>query len=181
MISVQNCLLLVIDVQGKLAQLMNSSQYLSNLKTLIKVGQLLDIPILLTEQAPEKIGSTIPEVSELLKGQAPIVKQTFSCCGQPEFWQIFKPHNRDHVIVLGIEAHVCVFQTVRDLLGENYSVHLVADAVSSRTAENATIGIRRCQSEGAVLTSTEMVITELLKSTHHPKFKEIMKLLKESK
>ncbi|MBL8013567.1 MAG: hydrolase [Candidatus Omnitrophica bacterium] len=181
MISIRNSVLVVIDVQGKLAQLMHSPDYLPALKAVIKAAQLLEIPTVLTEQAPGKIGSTIPEVRELLKDQPPIVKQTFSCWGEEQFVNTITSLCRNEIIIVGIESHVCVYQTVRDLLRRNYHVHLVTDAVSSRAVHNAKMGIERCEKEGAVLTTTEMIITELIESTRHSKFREIMALLKESK
>lgn len=180
MISVRNSVLVVIDVQGRLARLMHSPQYLACVIATIKAAQILEIPVLLTEQAPEKIGSTIPEVRDLLHDQTPIAKQTFSCCGEEQFAQAVKNLGRSEVIIAGIEAHVCVYQTVRDLARQNYHVHLVTDAVSSRSEHNEEMGIKRCEQEGAVLATTEMMITELIESTRHPKFREIMALLKEN-
>ena len=181
MISVRNSVLVVIDIQGKLARLMHSSDYLSCVKAMIKAAHLLEIPIVLTEQAPEKIGGTIPEIHELLHEKAPIVKRTFSCWGEEQFVNAVNGLGRNEIIVVGIESHVCVYQTVRDLVRENYHVHVVTDAISSRAFHNAQMGIERCQKDGAVLTTTEMVITELIGSTRHPKFRDIMALLKESK
>ena len=178
MINTDQCVLLVIDVQGKLAGMMHSQNYLRHVQGMIKAAQILNIPILLTEQAPDKIGVTIPEIKDLLPNQSPIIKQTFSCCGQPEFMKAFSDLDRTQIIVTGIEAHVCVYQTVRDLLRGGYEVHLVVDAISSRAGHNSTIGVKRSEDEGAVLTTTEMIITELIQSTQHPKFRDIMLLLK---
>lgn len=180
MISANQAALLVIDVQGKLAGLMHSQMYLRHVQGIIKAAQILNIPILLTEQAPDKIGGTVPEIRNLLADQAPLVKQTFSCCGEPAFMDAFTKLGRSQVIVTGIEAHVCVYQTVRDFLRSHHEVHLVTDAVSSRAGHNSAIGIKRSEDEGAVLTTTEMIITELIQSTSHPNFREIMALLKNS-
>ena len=178
MIKIENSVLLVIDVQGKLAGMMDDLHYLRHIKAMVKAAQILDMPIILTEQAPEKIGSTIPELTEALKGIAPIIKQSFSCCAEPVFIDAFKRLGRSHVIITGIESHVCVYQTVRDFLNTGYEVYLVVDAVSSRSEHNAKIGIKRSEDEGATLTTVEMIITELIRSTRHPKFREIMALLK---
>ncbi len=178
MISIQQCVLLVIDVQGKLAGLMHSQSYLRNVQAMIKASQILNIPVLLTEQAPDKIGTTIPEIRGMLANQAPIIKQAFSCCGEAHFMDAFSRLGRTQVIVTGIESHVCVYQTVRDFLRSGYEVHLVVDAVSSRAGLNSTIGIKRSEDEGAIITTTEMIITELIQSTKHPRFRDIMALLK---
>lgn len=180
MIEIKNSVLLIIDVQGKLAHKMHDAGYLPAIQGLIKAAQLLDIPILVTEQAPEKIGSTISDLTEIWGDVTPIVKHSFSCCGEPVFMDAFKLLNRSHVIVAGIESHVCVYQTVRDLLKAKYHVALVTDAVSARSEHNGQAGIQRCKDEGAVLTTLEMLVTELIVSTGHPRFREIMALLKDN-
>lgn len=179
-IEIQNSVLLIIDVQGKLANMMCDTDYKDHIRALIKAAGILAIPIFLTEQAPDKIGRTVPEITQLLNGIAPITKQTFSCCGEPMFDEALKRSGRKHVIVCGIEAHVCVYQTVRDLLKDGYEVSVVVEAVSARSQHNAHAGIARCKDLGAVLTKLEMLVTELIVSTKHPKFREIMALLKEN-
>lgn len=178
MVKVENSVLLVIDVQGKLAGLMHDSGYLRRVQGMIKIAQILSIPIIITEQSPEKIGNTIPEISEILPENIPIKKQSFSCCGEPAFMDAFKRVGRSQVIVTGIETHVCVYQTVRDLLMAGRDVYLLVDAVSSRSPQNAAIGIGRAKDDGATLTTLEMIVTELIQSTRHSKFREIMALLK---
>ncbi len=175
---INRAVLVVIDVQGKLAGMMHDPHYLRHVKGMIKTAQILDIPIIITEQAPQKIGDTVPEIKGMFQDFVPIVKQTFSCCGEPRFMNELKRLRRSLIIVCGIESHVCVYQTVRDLCGLGHDVQLVTDAVSSRSKHNAQIGIERCAQNGAVLTSLEMLVTELITSTAHPKFREIMGLLK---
>lgn len=177
-IKADQSILLVIDVQGKLAGLMHDPDYLRHVQGMIKIAQLLEIPILVTEQAPEKIGFTVPEICQMLPEQIPIKKTSFSCCAEPAFMEAFKRAGRVKVIVTGIESHVCVYQTVRDLRSSGHDVFLVTDAVSSRAAHNAGLGIQRAKEDGAVLTSLEMMITDLIGSTGHPKFREIMACLK---
>jgi nicotinamidase-related amidase len=175
---IENSILLVIDVQGKLASVMHDKHYVRHIQGMIKAAQILGIPIIVTEQAPEKIGNTIPEIREMLPENLPINKQTFSCCGEPVFLETVKNSRRKQILICGIEAHVCVYQTVRDLLTAGHDVYLVVDAVSSRSAHNTEIGIKRSEGDGATLTTLEMIITELIQSTRHPKFREIMALLK---
>jgi len=179
MFTPENSVLLVIDVQGKLAQLVHEKEKLfDNINRLIHAARLLDIPILWTEQTPEKIGATIPGIANQLTDQSPIVKWSFSCCGEERFLQMLKELNRKDIIVTGIETHVCVFQTIFDLLKKSYRVQIVGDAVSSRTLENKIRAIDRVKHLGAIETSSEMIICELLKSAKHHKFKEIMSLVK---
>lgn len=178
---IKRAVLVVIDVQGKLAGMMCDPHYLRHVQGMIKIAQILDFPILVTEQAPEKIGGTVPEIKGMFQSFGPIVKQTFSCCGEPGFMVELNRLRRSLVIVCGIESHVCVYQTVRDLCGLGHDVHLVSDAVSSRSKHNEQIGIERCAQSGAIITSLEMLVTELIRSTAHPRFREIMSLLKENK
>lgn len=179
MFSPEESVLLIVDVQGKLAQLMyRKEEMFLNLTRLIQAAQHLNIPVIYTEQVPEKLGPTIPAVAELLKKVNPIPKAGFSCLKEEKFARALKDLKRPSLIVAGIEAHICVYQTVVDLIGQEYGVQVVGDAVSSRTAENKQIGLERIRLAGAVLTSTEMILCELLKTARHPKFKEIVNLIK---
>jgi nicotinamidase-related amidase len=181
MLTIDHSLLLVIDVQGKLAGMMHHPRYLRGVLGMMKAATFMDIPIVLTEQAPEKIGATIDEVLVHAPRVQPIVKQSFSCGGEPLFIDTMKRSGRKQILVAGIEAHVCVYQTVRDLIKAGYEVYLVADAVSSRAVLDYETGVHRCEKEGAILTTLEMVVTELMRSTRHPRFRDVMALLKENK
>jgi len=175
----ENTILTVIDIQGKLAHLMHKSRDLfKNVSRLIQTASLLKIPTIITEQVPEKIGSTIPEISKLLKDNQPIAKTSFSCCGQDHFVRELEKYNRKQIIVAGIETHVCVYQTVCDLMNKNYEVQVVGDAVSSRTEVNKLFALDRINFCGGSITSTEMIICELLKTCKHPQFKEVINLIK---
>lgn len=176
---IEDSALVVVDVQGKLAQLMHEKDILfKNVQILIKAAGILDIPILWCQQCPESLGPTIPEIAELLTGSRPINKASFSCCGAPDFNDALDKLSRRHVILCGIETHVCVYQTAADLLAEGYSVEVIADAVSSRTLANKQIALRRLAANGANISSTEMTLFDLLKTAEHPKFKQIAKLIK---
>jgi len=171
--------LLVIDVQGKLAQLMHDQTGLfANLRRMIQGAKVLGIPILVTEQYPEGIGPTVPEVAEVLSDTTRISKICFSCCGADEFTSSLTLFDRRQVLVTGIETHICVTQTVLDLLEADYEVQVVADAVSSRTADNKRIGLERMRDAGAVITSTESALYELLGAASGPEFKAVLKLIK---
>ena len=179
MLTLENTALIVVDVQEKLARVMYEKEMLfENLQKLIKGVQILGIPIILTEQNPGGLGPTIPEVAHLLSDLQPIPKLSFSCCGDGRFLQELEALNRQQVLIAGIEVHVCVYQTAVDLLRLGYEVQVVADAVSSRTAENRKIGLERVRSEGASLTSTETALFELLKVAEGAKFKEILNIVK---
>lgn len=180
MLNIDNTALVVIDVQGKLAEIMHNKENLfANLERIIKGAQVLNIPIIWTEQVPEKLGPTLPQFSELLADSSdPIPKATFSCCGVSLFTDALKSLGRQQVLITGIETHVCVYQTTLDLLADGYEVQVVADAVSSRTPENRHLGLTRMKDAGAVLTGTEMALFELLRVAERPEFKQIAKIVK---
>jgi nicotinamidase-related amidase len=179
LLSVEDSVLMVIDMQGNLYESMQDKQFLlENVQKLIRGMQVFGIPVIVTEQIPEKIGPTIAPVAELLPDAPRISKSDFSCCGDEKIMKALKAVERRQVLLCGIETHVCVCQTAVDLLGFGYDVHLVADAVSSRTVLNREIGIRKMCDEGARLASTEMVLFELIRSADDPKFKEIFKIVK---
>ncbi len=179
LLSVEDTVLMVIDMQGNLYESMQDKQFLlENVRKLIGGMQLFGIPVIVTEQIPEKLGPTIAPVAEMLPGAARIPKADFSCCGDGKIMKALKAVERRQVLLCGIEAHVCVYQTAIDLLGFGYEVHLVADAVSSRTVLNRKIGIEKMLAEGAHLASTEMVLFELIRTAEDPRFREIFKIVK---
>ena len=179
MVDIKNCCLAVVDVQGKLAQLMYEKDGLfKNIGILIRAAKILDIPILWCQQVPDALGPTVPEIAELLEGIEPINKSAFSCCGDEQFNSRLEQLGRRHVILCGIETHVCIYQTAADLLGKGFAVEVAAHAVSSRTAANRQVGLERMAVDGANLTSVEMLLFELLKDARHPKFRQIAKLVK---
>jgi len=171
--------LIAIDIQGNLAQAMFEKENLfASAVKIIRGARVFNLPVIATEQIPEKLGRTIPQIAEELNGSGIISKESFSCWGSDIFRQELEVHSRRQAIVLGIETHVCVYQTVLDLISHGYDVHVVADAVSSRTAENRAIGIARMQEAGAHITSTETVLFEILRSAADPKFRDIYKIVK---
>ncbi|MBW2650881.1 MAG: hydrolase, partial [Deltaproteobacteria bacterium] len=149
-----------------------------NLQKIIKGAGILGIPMIVTEQVPEKLGATIPEISSLLDTVRPIPKSSFSCCGEDLFMRELESIKRTQILIAGIESHVCVYQTTVDLIRMGYDVHIVTDCISSRTADNRTLGIDRMKSEGAKPTSTEMALFELLKIAGGDRFREISRLVK---
>lgn len=179
MFSPDKSILLVIDVQGNLAENMAGKDSLfKHIQALIKLARILQIPILYTEQVPEKIGKTVPAISNELSGITPYIKSAFSCCQEEDFMKAVKALFRKEIIVCGIETHVCVVQTVFDLLKFSYKVQVVADAVSARKETDNILALKRIESMGATVTSTEMLATELLRTSAHEKFKDVLQLIK---
>lgn len=179
MLEISNCCLIVVDVQGKLAQLMTDKDALfKSIQILIQAAKILEIPILWCQQVPEALGATIPEVAGLLTGIEPIDKASFSCCGREQFNTALDSLGRKQILLCGIETHVCIYQTAADLLGRGLDVTVVADAVSSRTAQNKQIALTRLAAEGAHISSTEMALFELLQTARHPQFRLIARLVK---
>ena len=179
MLSLENACLIVIDVQGKLAQVMHEKESLfQNLKVLIKGCRILEIPIIWTEQIPENLGPTTPEIAELLSPGIPISKKSFSCCGEPVFMKALEKVSRKQFLLTGIETHICVYQTAVDLLKMGHEVQVVADCVSSRIAKNREIGIEKIRHGGGILTTTEMALFELMKVAEGAAFKQIIQLIK---
>jgi len=179
MLNISDCCLVVVDVQGKLAQLMVGKEALfRSIRILIQAAQILEIPILWCQQVPEALGPTAPEIAELLTGGTPIDKASFSCCGQEQFNAELNALDREQVLLCGIESHVCVYQTAMDLMEGGLEVTIVADAVSSRTEQNRQTALARLAAEGAHISSTEMALFELLRTAKHPRFKDIARLVK---
>ena len=179
MLAADNTVLLVVDVQGKLAHLMHDKEILfNNIRKAIKGAQVLDIPIILTEQYPAGLGPTIAEVAGLLADPNAIRKTSFSCCGEDRFMQVLNVLHPENVVVVGIETHVCVYQTVRDLLKAQFAVQIIAEAVSSRTKHNKRIGLKKIIKAGAEITSVETVLFELLSEAGGEKFKKILEIVR---
>jgi nicotinamidase-related amidase len=179
MLDIQNCCLVVVDVQGELAQLMHGKQALfENIQVLIQASKILNIPILWCQQCPDALGPTVSEISQLLTDNEPINKSAFSCCGTEQFNIRLNELARQQILLCGIETHVCIYQTAVDLLRKGFNVDVIADAVSSRALENKQIAISRMAAEGINISCTEMALFELLKTAKHPQFKQIAKLIK---
>ena len=179
MLKIENTALLLIDIQGKLAQLMHDKDLLfTNLQKLVKGVRVLSLPVLWVEQNPAGLGSTIPEVADLLPDVEPVSKMSFSSCRNDTFLQALKDVNCKQVLVAGIETHICVYQTAADLVAMGVEVQVVTDAVASRTPENKAIGLQKMRDAGARLTSVETALFELLRVAEGERFKEIIRIVK---
>lgn len=171
--------LLVIDVQGRLADMMHKKKRLFNhIKTTIEAAKVLGVPIYWFEQYPKGLGPTKPEIKQLLTDASYHEKITFSACGSDGFISQLKTSGRHQCIVTGIETHVCVYQTVMDLLFNGFDVKINQQAVSSRVNSNKKLALHNMEKAGAHLTSTEMILFELMITAKHPNFRQISQLLK---
>lgn len=171
--------LAVVDVQERLLPAIYEHQrVLQNCVRLIRGATILGLPIVATEQYPKGLGRTVPDVAAALAGVAPLEKVAFSACGAAGFLEALHNSKATHVLVCGIEAHVCVSQTCLDLLQAGRRVFVATDAVSSRTPENWRVGLHRMEQAGAVLVSTEMALFELLERAGTEEFKKILELVK---
>jgi nicotinamidase-related amidase len=175
------CALIVIDIQEKLlAPIFEKERLVKNSQLLIRLAGILKMPVLMSTQYAKGLGKTVPEIASLLPETAAIDKQMFSCFGSDAFCSVLKrlPGNRNTVLLCGMESHICVTQTALGAVREGYIVHVASDAVSSRTEWNWHIGLERMRAAGAVISSTEMIIYELLRGSGSAGFKELLPHLK---
>lgn len=177
-----NTILVVIDVQEKLMPVIDGAkELLRNVERLVRGAHVLGVPVLVTEQYVKGLGPTVAAIRKTLdetSGYRPIEKACFSAHGSEAFAAQLAALERRQIVVAGVETHVCVYQTVKDLLAAKLDVTLVADAVSSRTPENREIALRRMTADGAKLSSTEMVLFELLGVSATDEFRAISRLIK---
>ena len=173
----EQCALLVIDIQEKLLPpIFQKEQLVRNAQLLIRAAGVLKIPALISTQYSKGLGATVPEIASLLAGTEPVDKTPFSCFGSDVFCSLLKrlPGQRNTLLLCGMESHICVTQTALAALREGYLVHVASDAVSSRTEWNWKIGLERMRAAGAVISSTEMMIYELMRSSSSAAFKEML-------
>jgi nicotinamidase-related amidase len=177
-----NTVLVVIDVQEKLLPVIDdAAAVVANLERLIRGCHVLGVPVILTEQYVKGLGATVEPIRrafEETSGYAPIEKSCFSAYGCAPFTAQLEALQRTQVLVAGVETHVCVYQTVEDLLAQGLSVSVIADAVSSRTPQNRELALRRLASDGAKLSSTEMALFELTVNAGTDEFRTISRLIK---
>lgn len=179
MLNCHNTGLIIVDIQGKLATLMDGGeQYINHCQALIGGAKELNLPIIWLEQNPEKLGNTHPNIASLLDGINPITKYTFDACREPGFLAAIAKENKPNWLVCGIEAHICVYQTAASLLQNNYQVHLVSDCIASRKLENKQLAVNKLQHLGARITGLEMALFELVKDCRDERFKTILNLIK---
>ena len=174
-----NTVLVAIDFQERLFPVMHDKdKLLQNVVKLIKGARVLEIPVILTEQYPKGLGPTLPEIKVLLPDVKAIEKVCFSCCDNEAFVHSLEALKRKQVLIAGIEAHICVYQTAVALARAGYEVQVVSDCISSRELENKTVALFRMGAAGISPTSTEMALFELLRVAQGDKFKQISSIVK---
>lgn len=172
----EDSVLVIIDMQEKLFPAMaEKERLLQNVLRLVRFSRLMDIPVVLTEQ--EKLGATLPGIRSELKAVEPIGKINFDCFCAQEFVERLRDLGRGALVLAGIEAHICVAQTALHAVSDHV-VHVVSDAIASRSPHNREVAIQRMIQSGAIITSTEMMIYELLGKAGTDTFREVLKLVK---
>jgi len=177
----EQCALVVVDIQEKLLPpIFNKDELIKNSQLLIRVANILEIPVVVTTQYVQGLGAVVPEISSLINHVRAVDKLDFSCFGSNDFRSLLKslPGNRNTVLLCGMEAHICVMQTALGALNDGYLVHVATDAIGSRVRWNWDIGIDRMRAAGAVISTTEMMIYELLRCSGTQQFKEMLPYLK---
>ena len=172
--------LVVVDVQEKLCKAMDHKvleKLTSNISILMEAAAELGLPVVATEQYVKGLGETLPQLKEKLTAPA-LEKMTFSCCGGEGFMETLAASGRRQVILVGMESHVCVLQTALELLANGYVVHLVTDAVMSRRKDNWRSALQTMTQAGAVLTTTESALFQLLRVAGTEEFKKLSKLVR---
>lgn len=171
--------LIVVDVQEAFRPaVLDFERIAFNTAVLVQGARILELPVFVSEQYPKGLGHTVPEVAEHLEGIEPIEKVAFSAAAAASFPGTLQNSGRDQVLLCGIESHVCVNQTAEDLLADDLEVHVARDAVTSRSEENRELGLRKMERSGAMLTSVETALFELLREAGTPEFKQIQALIK---
>ena len=177
----EKAVLVVIDVQERLVPAMPEDIYLrlrNTVAMLVEVAGLLGLPVVTTEQYPKGIGHTVPELAAACN-ETVIEKVSFGCCGEATFLEALKNTGRTQVLITGMEAHVCVYQTVLGLLEDGYYVHLIRDAICSRNKTDYLAGVANAGQAGAVVTTAETVMFQMLRESTHEQFRAVSKLVKE--
>lgn len=175
-------ILVVVDVQEKMLAAIGSSpvdQIVDKIRRLVGATRLLDIPVLYTEQYPQGLGPTDACVKEQMPdGLEPIIKSTCSCWRDEGFRTALQRTEREHVVLVGLETHVCIQQTALDLIRVDYVPFIASDAVGSRLSSDTYTALARINRAGGEVTTTEAILFELIERCDHPKFKDFLKLVK---
>ncbi len=176
LLSRDDAALIIVDMQERLLPVMyNKEKILNNVLKLVRFAKIINLPVLMTEQ--EKLGATVPEIRAELPDLNPIAKVEFDACRCSGFVERLNQLGRHSLVMTGIESHICITQTVLHLL-PRYAVHVVSDAVSSRSPHDWNIALQRMRQSGAVISSTETVIYELLQRAGTEEFKAALRLVK---
>ena len=175
----ENTVGLVIDIQERLVPAMAENEALvNNCNILVQGLQILNIPLLVTQQYTKGLGETITEISSIVTNFSPIEKRDFSCCDETSVREQLKLNGAQNIIICGIESHVCVLQTAIDLKETGYNPVVVMDCISSRSLDNVDLAAERFRHEGIMMTSYESILFELTRSSAAEEFRAISKLVK---
>jgi nicotinamidase-related amidase len=181
LLQAEQCALVVVDIQEKLLPpIFNRETMVKNSQLLIRLAKILSLPVTVSTQYSKGLGATVPEIASLLSDVRSIDKLEFGCFGSAEFRSSLKklPGNRNTLLLCGMESHICVTQTALGALNDGYLVHVASDAVGSRSEWNWKIGLERMRDAGAVISSTEMMMYELLRCSGTKEFKELLPYIK---
>lgn len=179
MLNLSDSVLIVIDVQGKLARVvLESPSRISQIQKLVKGMMILEVPVILTNQVPEKLGPTIEEIATFLPGQEQVSRTAFSVFREVRILNQLAELGRRQVILCGFETHICIHQSAIELKNEGFEVSVVVDATSSRHQVDLDMAIKDLITAGVKMTTVEMCLFELIKDARHPHFKDIAQLIK---
>lgn len=180
LLDADRCALIVIDIQEKLLPaIFNRGDLIRNVRLLLRLASIMKLPVLATTQYAKGLGAMVPEVTELLSGVELPDKLEFSSFGVEPFCTELKAHNgRDTLLLCGLESHICVMQTAVSALNKGYTVHVAADAAGSRTEANWRAGLKRMENAGCVISTTEMMMYELMRRSGSATFKAMLQHLK---
>jgi nicotinamidase-related amidase len=176
--NLDQCVLVVVDIQTNFMKpILGMNQALARSKFLIECAHVLEVPMLATEQYPERMGGTHAEILDLLDENA-FSKMRFSCCGAPGFMEALEATGKKQAILLGIETPICVNQTAHELIDLGYEVIVAEDTTGARSQEAQRNAIDRMRAAGAIIAHTESIVYEWMKGADHPKFRDVLKILK---
>lgn len=178
-LNIEDSLLIIVDIQERLVSALDKDVVVKRAAALTEAAKILSVPTLVTEQYPQGLGKTVLQVKQNFAENTKVHEKTmFSILKEPEISDAVKSYDKKQIVICGIETHVCVHQTVADLIEEGYEVYVVKDACASRNKYEFKQGIDRMQENGAKITCLEIVLFEWLKSAKHPNFKEVQALIK---
>lgn len=181
MLNIEDSALVIIDIQDKLIQATGKygAETTTNMAKVTRAANILNIPTIITEQYPQGLGNTSYEIKYGLNENSNIIeKKSFSAMIEPTFAHTIKTLNKKQIVIGGIETHICVLQTVSDLLNEGFEVYVLKDACASRNKKDYKTGIEYMKQQGAKITCTEITLFQWLRTSKHPNFKEVQALIK---
>ncbi|MBN1437262.1 MAG: isochorismatase family protein [Sedimentisphaerales bacterium] len=179
LLNADDCLLLVADIQDAfLPHILNIERVIKRSQVAVQAAQVLELPIIVTEQYPQGLGRTVAPLQKTLAQIPYHEKLTFNCLSEPAIKQAILAANCHQVLIVGIEAHICVSQTAHALLAQGFTCHVAADAVSSRKQIDYDIALARMRHAGITITTTEAAVMEMTQSSRHPNFKAISQIIK---